>query len=85
MLNEAAKKQNCMLVNPYGESMNNSSDDGDFEVTLVPFYDFTSMLHESHHALDDGDCTHFCYTPHIYYPVWRHLRIALDRLTSQDL
>jgi hypothetical protein len=47
------------------------------EVVFLPFFDWSSKLI----SLKDGqDCTHFCYTPHMWYPMWRHVRIALDRM-----
>ena len=26
-----------------------------------------------------SDCTHYCSTPFVYYPLWRSLRYALNR------
>jgi len=50
-------------------------------VTILPFYNFTSRLHDLHNT-NDSDCTHFCYTPHLWSPLWRHLRIAMDRMAT---
>ena len=53
--------------------------DGHKEVAFLPYFDWTSKLL----SLKNGvDCTHFCYTPHIYSSMWRHMRIALDRYDS---
>ena len=53
--------------------------DGHKEVAFLPYFDWTSKLL----SLKDGvDCTHFCYTPHLYSSMWRHMRIALDRYDS---
>lgn len=49
------------------------------EVAFIPLFDYTSKLHTLH---DPVDCTHFCYTPHLWYPIWRHMRIAMDQLDS---
>ena len=50
------------------------------EITFLPFHNFTSQLWYLHpHG---KDCTHFCYSPHIWYPIWRHLRNALERLVA---
>ena len=37
------------------------------EVALIPFYDWTAKLHSM--KLEED----------IYYPLWRHIRIALDK------
>jgi len=54
------------------------------ELTLLPFWDFTAKLSYMHPGKgarsEKADCTHFCYSPHLWYPVWRHLRNALDGL-----
>lgn len=49
------------------------------EVAFIPFFDYTSKMLTLH---DRVDCTHFCYTPHLWYPIWRHMRIAMDQLDS---
>ena len=49
------------------------------EVAFLPFFDYSSKML----SLRDGtDCTHFCYTPHLWYPIWRHMRIAIDKLDT---
>jgi len=49
------------------------------EVAFLPFWDFTSNLYDLHNG---EDCTHYCYTPHTFYPLWRHIRIALDNVVD---
>jgi hypothetical protein len=44
--------------------------------TILPFRAYTSRLHELHAA---GDCSHFCTTPSLWLPLWRHLRLAVDQ------
>ena len=62
--------------------------DGDYddnnnqpEVAFLPFWDFTAELHDLHNG---EDCTHYCYSPHTFYPLWRHIRIALDGVVDED-
>jgi hypothetical protein len=76
---DAASKSGLTLVNvdPSGKSpmppLQHS--DKDDEVALLPFTEFTSELHDLH----PGECTHYCSTPHLWNPLWRSLRLAMDR------
>lgn len=45
------------------------------ELVLLPFRGYTVPLHYFH----PGECTHYCHTPYLWLPIWRALRIALDR------
>jgi hypothetical protein len=45
------------------------------ELVILPFYNFTIPLFDLH----PGECTHFCSTPFLWMPVWRSLRLAMDR------
>jgi hypothetical protein len=47
------------------------------ELVILPYYHFTSEMHQLH----PGECTHFCHTPYVWLPIWRTLRLALDRAT----
>jgi hypothetical protein len=47
----------------------------DHELVILPFRDFTSELHYLH----PNECSHFCSTPHLWLPIWRSLRLAMDR------
>ena len=52
-------------------------------VTVLPFADFTKALHGLHPYEEagggkGGDCTHYCSTPFVYYPLWRSIRMALQ-------
>jgi hypothetical protein len=49
------------------------------ELVVLPFRQYTSGLHYLH----PGECTHFCNDPHVWLPIWRSLRIALDRTVRQ--
>ena len=43
-------------------------------LVIVPFLNFTRELYDLH----PGECTHYCSTPHIWYPLWRSLRLSMD-------
>ena len=47
------------------------------ELAILPFTLFTRPLHYLHPG--GVDCSHICYTPFVWLPVWRTLRISLDR------
>jgi len=50
------------------------------EVVVLPYLNFTSPHHGLHpHQEGQQDCTHFCSSPFMYYPLWRSLRFAFDR------
>jgi hypothetical protein len=46
------------------------------KIVVLPFFDFTTTLHK-YHPLNQ-DCTHFCYSPYLWWPLWRSLRIAME-------
>lgn len=46
-------------------------------VVMLPFFDFTSTLHDFHPS--NQDCTHYCYNPYMWWPLWRSLRITMDK------
>ena len=48
------------------------------EIAMLPFTEFTSELHYMHPT----ECTHFCSTPHLWIPLWRSLRLAMERRFS---
>jgi hypothetical protein len=45
------------------------------ELVVLPFRDYTVPLHYLH----PGECTHYCHSPHMWLPIWRALRLAIDR------
>jgi hypothetical protein len=59
------------------------------EMAILPFFNFTVPHHDLHpiEAGKEGqpDCTHFCSTPYLWLPVWRSLRLALERRLLQQL
>jgi hypothetical protein len=51
-----------------------------FELIWLPFLNYTSELHFFHPFYREGtDCSHFCQSPYLWWPVWRSLRLAVDR------
>jgi hypothetical protein len=46
------------------------------EVVVVPFANFSAQFHDLH---AHNECTHYCSTPHLWYPLWRSLRFAMSR------
>jgi hypothetical protein len=52
------------------------------EVVVLPYFNFTSWHHDMHPSANRGgfhDCTHYCSSPYVYYPLWRSLRFAIER------
>jgi hypothetical protein len=45
-------------------------------VHILPTYDFMSDLYYMH----PGECTHWCYTPLLYEPIWHRLHDILDNM-----
>jgi hypothetical protein len=48
----------------------------DNEVVVVPFANFSAELYDLH---PKNECTHYCSTPHLWFPLWRSLRFAMSR------
>ena len=59
---------------PQGEQAGQRLSDN-VEVAILPFYNFTAP----HYDLHPHECTHYCSTPFLWMPLWRGLRLALDR------
>ncbi|CAB9527288.1 expressed unknown protein [Seminavis robusta] len=56
---------------------------GNSEVVLLPYFDFTAKQYTMHPFRGDSqDCTHYCSSPFLYMPIWRSLRLAMDRQWS---
>lgn len=45
------------------------------ELIILPYNNFTRFLHDLH----PDECTHYCSTPFLWIPIWRSLRLAMDR------
>jgi hypothetical protein len=50
------------------------------DLVVLPFRAYSSMAHGLHP--ERADCTHFCHTPFFWLPLWRTLRLAMDRLAT---
>ena len=50
---------------------------GTKELIVLPYLNYTSVHHELHAS--GQDCTHYCASPFLYQPLWRSLRLAMDR------
>ena len=48
---------------------------------VQPFFNFTRQLH-GFHPIGDGqqDCTHFCSSPYLWWPLWNSLRSLMDSM-----
>ena len=47
------------------------------ELVFLPYRNFTAPLYYMHPH--DAECTHYCHTPFVWLPIWRNIRLALDR------
>jgi hypothetical protein len=47
------------------------------EVFILPFSKFSANFHDLHQPIVN-DCTHYCSTPHLWYPIWRSLRLSME-------
>lgn len=56
--------------NPEDDDNNNID-----ELVLLPYRQYTDPLSYFH----PNECSHYCHDPHLWLPIWRTLRIAMDR------
>lgn len=77
-----------MTVTPAGPNMPplppNQPSSNLTEIVSLPYFHFTAgfpLMHPKNYAPGETmmDCTHFCGSPFMYYPLWRSLRFAIDR------
>jgi len=73
---DAANRTGFSVVDSFQNRRKSADPKRKREVAFLPFWNFTSKLHSVKGS--DADCTHFCYTPHLWNSMWRHIRIALD-------
>lgn len=57
-----------------------SKPDKDKELIIIPFRQYTIPMHNLHPSTTD--CTHYCHTPYLWLPLWRSLRLSLDRMMN---
>jgi hypothetical protein len=48
------------------------------ELVFLPYRNYTVPLHYFHPT----ECTHYCHTPFVWLPIWRSLRLAIDRVVK---
>jgi hypothetical protein len=70
--------------------LDGSRDDLLTEVVVLPYFNFTSQHHGMHPKGGDKeddfqDCTHYCSSPYVYYPLWRSLRLAMERQFTRSI
>jgi hypothetical protein len=84
LLKAASVKTNYTMLDAFDAEFQKLPRQSKDELVLLPFRDYTKPLHYLH----PGECTHYCHDPHVWLPIWRSLRIAVDRaarLYSDDL
>lgn len=80
LMTEAAEMAGFAISNASDPSFSSQPVSRGDELVILPYYRFTSELHRVH----PGECTHFCHTPYVWIPIWRTLRLALDRATLNN-
>jgi len=45
------------------------------ELVFLPYRDYTKELVSLHHS----ECTHYCANPFVWQPIWRNVRLAIQR------
>jgi hypothetical protein len=45
------------------------------DIFILPFANFSFNFHELHKA---NECTHYCSTPYLWYPIWISLRLSME-------
>jgi hypothetical protein len=50
-------------------------------IVMLPWWDYTAQHHEMHPR---EECSHYCSSPFLYYPLWRGLRRAMDDNFAND-
>ena len=48
------------------------------KIKIIKFYNITAPLYSSHPNGFLKDCTHFCWTPMLYQPIFNYLDSAMD-------
>lgn len=79
LMQQAAMEAGLKWKNLFDESFVNEPAERD-ELVFLPFRNYTVPLHWLH----PGECTHYCHSPYLWLPLWRNLRIALDRALRID-
>ena len=71
------------VVEEVAKVKDSSAWNGTDSMLFIPYREFTSGLIHLHDSADVSkekqDCTHFCNTPFVWLPIWRHLRIGMEK------
>ena len=54
------------------------------EAVILPFREYSKQLYFMHQHVKLADCTHFCYSHFLWQPLWRSLRLAMERRFDWD-
>ncbi|CAB9518883.1 expressed unknown protein [Seminavis robusta] len=74
-----------VMAGPNMPPHQHNTNQGVQEVVVLPYFNFTAKHHGMHplQGEDTHDCTHYCSSPYVYYPIWRSLRFAMERQFAQ--
>jgi hypothetical protein len=75
LMEEAAHRNNFTTLNVLDPHFVQTPRTNPDELVLLPYRNYTLPFHYMH----PDECTHYCNDPHIWLPIWRGLRIAMDR------
>ena len=50
-----------------------------YRITVIPFYNVTLPLYNGHPGGHMRDCTHLCWSPLLYQPIFNTLDSAMDK------
>lgn len=74
------------VVKDVAKVKDSSAWNGTDSLLFIPYREFTNGLIHLHDSADVSkdkqDCTHFCHTPFVWLPIWRHLRIGMEKYVS---
>lgn len=95
VVKEEATRAGFRVVGPFDDKPSTAKDDTRPHVVVLPFFNFTAEHPDLHPtipatvnssnltAAGAADCTHYCSTPFLWMPLWRSLRVALERKLQQ--
>jgi hypothetical protein len=76
IMKKEAEKKGFKVLNAFGANFSSlAPEKHQKEMVIIPFRDFTSELYYLH----PGECSHYCQTPDLWLPIWRGLRLTIDR------
>jgi len=72
MLSSAARSQGFQMTLPSA----NVDQANDNELVILPWWNFTAQYYKMHPR---HECSHYCSSPFLFVPLWRSLRLAMER------